>query len=483
MKQTPLTPIAIAAALFCGAGHSAEIEPGTADFGTKLRLAGFGEGPRDLGLTRPDGTPIDADAETAEGFAEIQPTLYWRMSENWTTFIRAQGFVPSGEIVVTDEESPQRTESYAGLREAWIEYSGLTSYPNEVLRVGRQRLRYERDATWWDRDVEAVRWIFDTTLFQTHWGIATQLHTFRTGDWELPASQRDRAYALAGMSGQWNPTHFFGVRGAYAMDYADLDEETARAQDPLRDEDDEEPKLAERRYGWVGAYMHNGYYTMPERAGLYYWAQADLLFGNREDVILPGPDATDPTVQRTDRNVTALAGDVGLRLHFPAPFAMGVAYAYGQGGGDPERSETFEQTGLHSNRSRFTGTRSLMYRFNEALQPDLSNIRVASAFISIPTPRFDANLVYHHFTRDDVSVPVETDGLDVQPTTTDNFLGHGYDLVLAIYFGSVPSWWIDDREDLRSNVRLRGSLFQPGDTYGDDLEDQYRTTLELTLWF
>ena len=41
----------------------------------------------------------------------------------------------------------------------------------------------------------------------------------------------------------------------------------------------------------------------------------------------------------------------------------------------------------------------------------------------------------------------------------------------------------DDDDDLRSNVRLRGSLFRPGTAYGDSLDDQYRVILETTLWF
>ena len=77
-----------------------------------------------------------------------------------------------------------------------------------------------------------------------------------------------------------------------------------------------------------------------------------------------------------------------------------------------------------------------------------------------------------------------TDGLDVAPSTDSRDLGSGYDLVLTGYFGGTPSALTGDREDLRSNLRLRGSLFQPGDAYGDEpLDDQYRVTLELTLWF
>lgn len=472
------TMVLMAALVAAGAASAADMQPGDAQVGLKLKLAGFAEGARDLGLTDDLGMPIDSDGETAEGYLDAQGTLYWQMSRNWANYTRIQGFVPSGEIVVYDEEDPRNADAYAALRELWFEYGGITSYPGEYLRFGRQRIR-DYDGLWWDRDVESVRWIFDTTLLQMHLGVAEQFHPFRTDDSELPVSERDRAYVLAGLSQQWRAGHFYGVRATHAFDHIDLDEEAASS--------DDDRKLSKRRFTWLGLYAHNGYHDVPEAAGLYYWIQGNYLVGNREDFVPADPTPPGTPALMLERDVRAWSGDVGFRVRLAAPFAMGVAYAFGQGGGldDPDESNTYEQPGLHSNRSRFTGTRSTIYRFNDALQAELSNLRVASAFMSIPGDRFDASFIYHRFTRDDGDVGVETDGLDVHPATTDTDLGDGYDLVLTTYFGAMPAADLGDTEDLRSNVRLRGSMFRPGDAYGetDDLEDQYRVTLEVTLWF
>lgn len=473
--MTRILPAALAltAAFAAAATRGAELQPGEADLELKFKLAGFGEGPRDLGLTDENGLPIDGDGDTAEGYLDVQPALFWRISTDWNSLIRLQGFVPTGEIVVTDEQTPRNTDSYAALREAWIEYGGITSYPGEVLRLGRQRLR-SSDGTWWDRDVESLRWIFDTTLLQMQFGGATQLDTFRTDSTDLPASQRDRAYVFGNLSGQWYPGHTIGARGAYAWDYND-------AGDPA-ELDEPEPKLTDRDYVWIGVFAHNGYYDMPDALGMYYWIQADYLAGKRDDYVDTGSTTT--PLLRVSEDVRAFATDIGLRARLLRGFAIGAAWAYGQGDDDPDdgRSETYAQTGLQSNRSRFTGTRSLLYRYNEALQPDLSNLQVASAFMSVPLERFDASLVYHRFFRDSGDAGVITDGLDVAPTTDSRDLGSGYDLVLTTYFGGSPSTPAADRDDLRSNVRLRGSLFTPGDAYGDAVDDQYRVTLELTLW-
>ena len=464
--------LAIALVLGSAGAHAQELAPGETSFGVKLKLAGYAEGDRGFGLTASDGTPVDIDGETAEGYLDVQPVLFWRMSENWDFFTRLQGFLPSGEVVVFDEERPRRTESYAAVREFWIAYHGLTSYPGELLKIGRQRLR-QPDGTWWDRDAEAIQWTFDSTLLQSHIGIASELHTARTGSDELPASQRDRAYAFAGISRQWHTQNFIGARVAHASDYGDIDD------DPLSTEED--PKRTKRNLTWIGLYAHNGYHDRPERTGLYYWTQYDFLFGDRED-FTPSSDPTLPAAT-TERDVRSWAIDGGVRLRFSAPFAIGFAYAVADGGGDEQRSKNFEQTGLHSNRSRFTGTRSLQYRYNEALRPELSNLRVLSAFLSVPARRFDASLVYHHFERNQADEPIVADGIDVQPVNEDVDIGEGLDLVLAAYFGTTPASRLAESEDLRSNVRLRGSVFRPGAAYGDDLDDQYRVMLETTLWF
>ncbi|HEY1078366.1 MAG TPA: alginate export family protein [Fontimonas sp.] len=465
--------LAISAAVVASTTAAAQdLAPGDYSLGLKLKLAGFAEGARDLGQIDIDGSRADPDGETTEGYVDVQPVLFWRMSENWNLFTRLQGFVPSGEIVVTDDDQPRRTESYAAIREAWVEYGGLTSYPGETLRIGRQRLR-EQDGSWMDRDADAIRWIFDTTLLQGHVGIATELDTFRTGDSELPPSQRDRGYAFGGLSGQWTAGNYIGARALYAFDYSDLDEEAASLA--------ADAKRYDRQFVWLGAYVNNGYYSYPKSAGLYYSSQIDFLTGRKETVIpgeLPGTD------QRDERDVSAFAGDIGLRLRLDAPFAVGVAYAFGQGGGNPDVEETYEQSGLHSNRSRYTGTRSRLYRFNEALQPELSNLHVATAYVSVPAERFDASLVYHRFQREQEDAGIIVDGIDVQPSVNDDDIGEGYDLVLTGYFGSMSRATREDDDDLRSNVSLRGSLFRPGDAFGaGELDDQYRVILETTLWF
>lgn len=436
-----------------------------------LRLGGFAEGRRDLGLGVSDNT--------SEGYADAQGTFYWNSGRDWSALARVQGFLPSGELVVTDEDQPRQSKSYAALRELWVEYNGLTSYPGEFLRVGRQRLR-DPDGLWIDRNIEALRWTFDTTLLQWNIGIAESLFTGRTDDSDPPATLRDRMYFFGGLGRQWTAGHFLGARAMHAFDHANTEQELASGE--------ENPKLSDRRYTWLDLYAHNGYHQASERAGWSYSVDASALVGTREDF---RPATLTDAATQTETDVRGWAGDVGLRWRLPItfPLQVGGGYAFGSGSDGGNLEHRYEQTGLHSNRSRFTGTRSQLYRYGEALQPDLTNLHVGTLYVSIPKEHWDASLVYHKFARHRAGDPVVTDGLDVQPVPGRKLLGEGVDVALAYYFsnpigrGRSTIRATEDDDNLRSNIRLRASGFRPNIAYPKAADDQYRVTLEMTLWF
>jgi alginate production protein len=440
----------------------------------RLMLGYYGEGERDLGLGDLDNTN--------EGYGDVQATAYWNSGLNWAAMFRAEGFAPTDEVTVTDEDQPRESRSFARLREFWVEYNGITSYPGEVLRVGLQRLR-DPDGMWFDRNIEAVRWIFDTTLVQTHIGVAESFLTYRSDDSDPPASMRDRTFVFGGAGTQWTAGHFIGARAIHAFDH-NVDFQDEQVDDDTR----RDPKRSDRNLTWVDLYMHNGYYDTKEQPGWSYWADVSGLFGDRKD-FTPAIDLL-PEVE-TDNDVKAWATDVGLRYRMPTtvPVQFGAHYAIGSGSEDGDREHRYEQTGLHSNLSRFTGTRSQVYRFNGALQADLTNLQVATAYLSIPQDRWDASLVYSNFRRQHAGEPIVADGISIQPEGDGKALGDGYDLVVAYYFANpmarnrTPVNAPQEDDDLRSNLRLRASMFDPKAAFPDNADPQYLVKLELTLWF
>jgi alginate production protein len=454
-----------------------------ADWSIKLKAGGLSEDARDLGTNGGD--------DIQESYVDVQPQLLTHFSPNFAHFIRVQGFVPSGMVTTNEYDETVPVESYAALREFWIDIGGITDYPGEVLRLGLQRVR-EPDGLWYDRDIESARWIFDTTLFQFQLGAAKAFDTYRTDNIELPESQRDRAYGFMGISTQWVPRNFVGARAVYATDQEELPGEGSQMRlestttdpatgNPVNTWDEPEA----RDYGWVGAFLDNRFFEWERGPGLAYRVELMGLVGDREHVVVD-PDSGQVTGQAT-QDVNALAGDAGLRVRFGDvfPLTLGGAYAYGEGGSDANGSHQFRQTGLQSNRSRFTGTRTMINRFNEALQADLTNLRVFTAFLSLPLMDWDFSAVGHRFERDDPSSPVYTDGIDARPdpNSTSTDLGTGWDVVLSYHFDRAIRRGYVAEDDTRSNVRLRASQFLPGEAYGADLQNQTRVVLEGTLWF
>ena len=450
------------------------------DAGTKFRGGVYNEDARDLGLQPADGTESAEDRNSS--YVELYPYMHVRFGEDNAFFVRSQLFAAGGdEVVQNEDELPVASDQYAALREAYLQFGGITSFPGEVLRLGLQRIK-EPDGLWWDRDIESLRWVFDTTLVQAHIGIAEQFSTYRSDDVELSASQRDRAYVFASMSRQWRPGHFYGLRAAYAQDHG--------SQPQAGDTLDADDKRHQREYLWVALRSENGYYDPRNSTGMVYWFEAVALAGRRESAQTGTTDPNDPLAPPSDTvvgtskdSVSALAGDAGVRFRLPLVFPMNFGFmaALAQGDRAGDQSHVFEQTGLESNRSRYTGTRTLMHRFNEALAGDFSNLLGINTFVSMPYELADVSLVYHRFARQDGDESYSADGIDARPVTDSRDLGSAWDFVLTRYFRGFSRAEVDD-DDARSNLRLRASRFEPGAAYGDDVRDQYRVTLELTLW-
>jgi len=432
----------------------------------------FAEGERDLGL--------GLAKETTEGFADVQGTVYWNSGDNWAALTRAQLFAPTGELVVTDEDQPRDSKSFARLREAWVEYRGLTSYPGESMRVGLQRLR-DPDGQWFDQNIEAVRWMFDTTLLQADVGAAESFLTWRSDGSDPRSNVRDRTYVFGRLGTQWKQSQFVGARAIHAFDHADPEEEV------LSDERD--PKLADRNLTWIDVYAHNGYYDSNGKPGVSYWADFSALVGDRKDYTPSTDPLTPATTEKSD--VRAWATDVGLRWRLPTtfPLQIGGNYAFGSGSEDGDTEHRYEQTGLHSNQSRFTGTRTQVYRYNGALQAELTNLHVGTVYVSIPHDRWDASLIYSKFARQHAGDPIVADGLSIQPEPGRKSLGDGVDLALAYYFanpvgrGRSTVTATQEDDNLRSNIRLRASAFDPDAAFPDEADPKYLVRLELTLWF
>lgn len=452
------------------------------NFGVNVKITVQSEDDRDLG-TR-DGGDINGIG------LDVRPWAYGQRGD-WSAFAMGQA-VTATDIIETDtldsgdSDTTESSEvsndgrvpdkSYLALREFWIDYAGLTDYPGEHLRLGRQRLRSE-EGTWRDSHIEALNWSFDSTLLQAQAGVAERFSDYRTDLDELAPEDEDRLHLFADVSRQWRPGHWLGVKAHHSRDDGDLANPGERV--------DELSKRYTGNLTWLGVQADGDFFNPRSTLPLNYWAQLTWLTGDTEQ--LQQTVIGDERVATGSRNqdVDAWALDLGLRYSLDDAWKIGGAYARGSGGGDDGESEQFMQTGLESNRSSFTGARARMHRFGEAFRGELSNLQVASAFASwTPNEDYDASLAYHRFWRVDDNQAIGDSGIIAPLQNGERDVGQELDLVLTRYFrqGLLPAALSEELDEGSALLRFRGGLFKPGDAYGSDTDSLMHRAFVDVIW-
>lgn len=451
--------LGLCAALLAPAAHAVEIDP-------TLKAEGVFEadGGRDAGL---------AGAKDHKVFyLDATPWVHFQFSPAWSAFVRARVFAPTGSVQPPSNDNnnigPTSTP-YIGLKEAWIDYRGLTSYPGESLRLGRQRVR-EESAEWWDQDIDSLRWIFDTTLLRAELAAAREFSSYRSDGAPLSQQQKDRTYILGSIGSDLSPNNSIGLRIARADD-------DGHGLPSAR-------KHEREHVTWVGIYDENHFYDWQDLPTFAHWVAGNVILGRRRRAI------TDPVsgavTGANDDKVHAWAAEAGGRFKLPSsPFQFGGAYVYSSGGHGSDDSRQYEQTGIQSNYSRFTGTRALINRYTDSYRAELGNLSVITGFASINAGDYDASAIFSRYERPHRAGRIVIDGLSTSPVRPDHVLGNGYDLVVTRYFGlrETALTNLEPGEDYTTSIRLRGSLFDPGAAYGPSAKLEYRVSLEGTLWY
>jgi alginate production protein len=434
------------------------------------------DGERDLGLS---------DSDRNDHFQlNLAPRALIAFNSALTGYFRGRVFLPTSGAAPFDLDQPddaRASKGFAGLNELWVQYNGITSYPGEAVRIGRQRIR-QGDGEWWDQDADSLRWFLDTTLRSAEIGVAHQFSTYRTDSVDVPIEQRGRTYIFVDIATRWRVDNRLGLRATHAIDHGRLPEiDQAVSADE---------KLERSQLTWIGVFADNGFYEMIESdRSLAYTLEATYVIGSQD---VATRDAGSAIASHLSQTVGAWNGSVGLRWQPLAnvPLQLGAAYTYSQGGAEGDRSTQYQQSGMQSNSSYFTGTQTLTSRYNEMLQPELGNLRIATAFLSLNLTNQTLGLVFEEFRKDDGAAPIRTRNVTANTVGDSTDIGTGVDLVFAHYFGLAPparrlleSGDAFRAQERRSLIALRASLFRPGDAYAPEAKTVYRLMLEATLWW
>jgi alginate production protein len=472
------------------------------NFGIEVKATGQSEDDRDLG-TRSGGDVNGVGID-------LRPWAYFEAGK-WSFYAMGQA-VAASDTIQTDPLDDQTStaagagvntsginhnsardgnDAYFAMREFWVGYQGLfTPYPGENTKFGRQRLRND-DGQWTDNYIEALTWNLDTTLLKTHAGVAQRFSDYRTDYDQLSPRDKNRFHAFGDAYYQWMPGQWAGVRAHYVKD----DGKLAHAGEVVDDLD----KRENSTLTWLGLDLNSDAYNYRNLNQINYWGSVTFMQGT-QDLNNAAYDAnnlrTDAATGRTlaspksDRDLSGWGSDLGVRLRLDPQWQVGGAYS--------QASKNYEQNGLQSNRSTWTGTRSRISRFGEAYQAQMGNTRVASAFASWQQEdQYDASLIYHKFWRVDGNsgisgsninaVDEQNDGsFSTLPTINNGSkdLGQEVDLVVTKYFkqGLLPAALSQSIDEPSALVRLRAGVFKPGDAYGSSVDNYMHRAIVDVIW-
>jgi len=464
----------------------------TKHMGLDVKITGQSEDDRDLG-TAPGGDVNGVGLD-------LRPWVYGE-SGNWSAYAMGQA-VTSTDIIETDTLQQSDTEgtqgsnddgrkskkNYLAMREFWVGYGGLTPYPGEVLKFGRQRLRND-DGQWRDTNIEALNWTFDTTLLKANIGVAERFSEYRTDLTELAPQDKDRLHVFGDVATQWTPGQWVGLRAHHSHDDGKLDYPTPGEASDTSD------KKQNGDLSWVGLEANSDAYNWRNTNPVNYWASVTGMSGDRDTVNPLNADGSRPAEAKRSGDVDGWATDLGVRLRLDPKWQVGAAYA--------RSSADYEQNGLQSNRSNYTGTRARVHRFGEAFRGEMNNMQSATLFGSwMLQDDYDASLVYHKFWRVDGNKPVGSNGINAVDNNYDDVtgallsstslpledgnkdLGQEVDLVVTKYFkqGLLPASLSKSIDEPAALVRFRGGVFKPGDAYGNQVDSYMHRAFVDVIW-
>lgn len=375
------------------------------------------------------------------------------------------------------------TESFFELRQAWIRVNDLFYVPSLALQVGRQRIK-EKRTIWWNRDFDAARVTYDSTLFRGFVGVGQNLTEYRTSNGDFEEEDKDRLRFFGEASWQLRPYEAVALRFLYENDHSGA--ESIGQLVKANDRDDEDAELL-----WIGGRLSGDWQRRVKRIeNIHYRFDIMTVFG--EETILTtskGPSLAFRTVSSVrDRDVLGWALDAAFDVVLDIPanpvLTFGYAYASGDDNSADGTDNAFRQTGLQGNTSRFhEDSEGTMRNYGEVLRPELSNIHILTAAINVPVlDASDFSLIYHYYRLDEKGTGLGSTSISASLNGVDHDLGHGLDIVSYIHIGEEMN--LSQRFLKKTSLKISLGAFMAGEAYGvADGEISYRSLSELRFRF
>ncbi|HRC26584.1 MAG TPA: hypothetical protein PKX87_04035, partial [Alphaproteobacteria bacterium] len=126
---------------------------------------------------------------------------------------------------VEDDDGVQtagNVDAFAEWRQSWLRFDEAFGVIPLSFQIGRQRLSEPR-ALWWNKNFDAARVIYDTTLFSGMFGVGEDLFSYKTSQDDFMESDEQRLRAFAEGSWLYRPDHHADLRVLYEDDHSGLE--------------------------------------------------------------------------------------------------------------------------------------------------------------------------------------------------------------------------------------------------------------------
>lgn len=371
------------------------------------------------------------------------------------------------------------TNDYLEARQYYLKLNGGTAGIDNVnVQIGRQRIREDR-SLWWNRDIEAARVNYDSTLIKGFVGVAQALSSNRTSDDFFEAS-KDRLRFFGEGSWQYKPGQFIEARALYENDHSGTG---AVGNTILTDDrDDEDFKL-----GWYGARARGDAAPASGHVRKLAYRLDALVVGGTEDLVTTAAAGTDnrTITAVTNRDVFGWALDAGADLALDAPLnpTITLGYAFGSGDSDPgdNTDHEFRQSGLHGNSSLPGLASGSVYHYGEVLRPELANLHIVTLGAGIPVgENSDLSLFYHYYRLAQDATSLRSSTVRAALNGTDKDIGQELDLIFNSRLSDALGLELDPLEQIK--LRASAGVFHAGGAYSV-AEDENAARLFTELLF
>lgn len=375
---------------------------------------------------------------------ELKLDARWKTDENTTWFVQGVGLSDRrrsrSDRTVTRQESAERGQT-------WVMWERLGEYPLSI-QLGRIAL-IERRSWWWDDDLDAVRVVYALDNWKLETGLARELMRVSSDAHEIDPEQKAVKRWFGHLNVRPAPRHnldFFWL----------MTDDDSRAPAPGSLFNEGEEDASDGRLRWFGM-RTSGEVRFESKHRWTYRADLAVVRG-REFVtgFATTPEGLLSAGATTRRSVRGFGWDLGTQWVLPGSLRPTFSLGLAQGSGAPGTAaldHSFRQTGLHENKGRVGGVKRMRY-YGELLDPELSNLRIASAGFGL---RLLANtsveVVVHKYRQQFADTRIANSRLSQDPAGLSRDIGHEIDVLLA------------SREWRQFEFTLNFSSFHPGEAF------------------